>query len=260
MKASNIEESVSSIRYENEGLPQKEELSTPWLLEKLDPSAIASRTLVKSLYINNEALVQNIQRHEASRGRLYADIYEELLNKNGMSLKDSKILEVGAGPGALCLALQEKGAKVVSLDIRDGRIFHSTDVPFLIADGRGLPFLDGSFDIVSLTSVLHHVPEKFRRPLLDEALRVSEVLLIQEDCLTHSPKDTLMKIVDDAVSGEIGTHQAGSHMTKDQWVDYFKENRLEILGSRDHYPEWLGVGIQKSFFVVTKTEAESKRG
>jgi len=106
MHSKNVEDAVTTIRYEEKGLPPEGEPSVPWILKELDPGAIASRTLVKSFNLANEDLIHNVQRHEAERGRLFSDIYEQMLTKHGLSLKDSKVLEVGAGPGAVCLGFQ----------------------------------------------------------------------------------------------------------------------------------------------------------
>lgn len=247
MEGNDSQETVNSIRSDSEGLPDNKDSSISW-----DRDAIASRTLVKTFHIDNEKLIKNIQSHEARRGRHFAQIYEEMLNEHGESLKDSKVLEVGAGPGAVCLAFQELEADVVSLDLKDGRIFYSKDVPFLKASGTGLPFADKSFDMVSLTSVIHHVKKEYREDLLNEAFRVADKVLIQEDCLTSPLTNIAMKVVDDAVSGEIGTHQAESHMTKDGWIKYFEENGIEVQATRDYHPKWMGIGIQKTFFVITK--------
>ena len=199
-----------------------------------------------------EGLVHNVQRHEAARGRLFSDMYEKMLDEHGLSLKGSKVLEVGAGPGAVCLGFQEIGAKVVSLDIWDGRVFYDDEVPFVIASGTALPFTDSSFNFLSLTSVLHHLPVEYRKTMLEEAFRVASTVLIQEDCLTSPIINVAMKLVDDGVSGEVGTHSANSHMTKQGWLEYFEETGLKVLDTKDYHPKWLGVGIQKTFFVVTK--------
>ena len=253
MHSENIEEAVTTIRYEEKGLPPEGEPTVPWILKELDPSAIASRTLVKSFNLANEDLIHNVQRHEAERGRLFSDIYEQMLTKHGLSLKDSKVLEVGAGPGAVCLGFQEIGAKVVSLDIWDGRVFYDNEVPFVIGDGTALPFADNSFNYLSLTSVLHHLPIEYRKTMLEEGLRVADTVLIQEDCLTSPITNIAMKLVDDGVSGEVGTHQAESHMTKGGWLNYFEEANLNVLESVDYHPKWLGVGIEKAFFVVSRS-------
>ena len=224
----------------------------PWILKELDNSAIASRTLVKSFGMSHEYLVHNVQRHEAARGRLFSEMYEKMLEEHGLSLKGSNVLEVGAGPGAVCLGFQEVGAKVVSMDIWDGRVFHDDEVPFILASGTALPFTDSSFNFLSLTSVLHHLPIEYRKTMMEEALRVADTVLIQEDCLTSPITNITMKLVDTGVSGEIGTHPADSHMTKQGWLEYFEEMNLKVLDTKDYNPKWLGVGIQKTFFVVTK--------
>ncbi len=257
MSESINEHITDELRFDKEGLPDKEDFSDSWLfkvLNKVDGSAIVSRTLVKTLGITHDDLVQNIQKHESERGRHFTKIYEEMLNNNDLSLKGSKLLEVGAGPGAICLGFQEKGSSVVSLDIKDGRIFYDKNVPFLQASGTALPFADNSFDFLSLTSVTHHLPSKYRKIMLDEAFRVADIVLIQEDCLTGPIINKTLKLVDNLVSGEVGTHHADSHMTKQEWIDYFKSLNIDILADKDYYPEYIGVKMLKTFFVLKKRD------
>lgn len=71
----------------------------------------------------------------------------------------ARILEVGAGTGQQALALAERGVDIVAIEIpnsnyRDSRVFPVTDY-----DGRHIPCMDGSIDIVFSSNVLEHVPD-----------------------------------------------------------------------------------------------------
>jgi SAM-dependent methyltransferase len=101
-----------------------------------------------------------------------------LLEKRAGSLAGASILDVGCGTAGFMLACHKRGARPVGVDLphiiqvaRDGlvRVIGDT-LPLVSADGRRLPFRDGSFDIVVSIGVLEHVP----RPaaLVEEMARV----------------------------------------------------------------------------------------
>jgi len=223
-------------------------------LGHVDAAAIGSRSLVKSLCIFSKRCRKNIWRHEAERGRLFVRTYHSIIANAGYEMANWRVLEVGCGPGAIASAFQESGHIVTAIDLWDGRIFNNTGVPFSAANGHSLPFKTASFDAVSLTSVLHHMPASFADLVIKEGLRIISRpgwLLVQEDILHPSAfHNLLMRMVDDLVSGEIGTHQAESHRTKNEWQGYFNRFGLQLVGMQSLFPSWLGVSIEKAFFVL----------
>lgn len=241
---------VAFLRYPAQGLPPFYRKS---LLNRIDPYAIASRALAKSFYVRVRILAENIQKHEAERGRNSARVYQEILN---MPLHGLAILEIGAGPDAVACGFHELGAEVVAIDLWDGRIFTHPEVGFGVSDARQLPFGDSSFDAASLTSVLHHIPVGDTTMALSEALRVVRpdgLLFIQEEIVSQNfLQNLLMKLVDNLVSGCIGTHQAGAHRSVSGWVAILESFGLRIIGTRYQNPTWLGLGVKKIFFVLRK--------
>jgi ubiquinone/menaquinone biosynthesis C-methylase UbiE len=92
---------------------------------------------------------------------------------------NAKVLEVGCGTGVLTRALARlpEVGKVVGVDVAPSLLSKArelvTDQPnvtFQIADGRSLPFEDGTFDVVVFDSTLTHVPGP--EGALAQALRV----------------------------------------------------------------------------------------
>ncbi|HXV27469.1 MAG TPA: methyltransferase domain-containing protein, partial [bacterium] len=83
-----------------------------------------------------------------------------------------RVLEVGASFGWSAWRFAQKGCDVVALDVTDylmaGDLYMEADGSFfnrMTADMNGLPFRDGTFDLIFAHSVLHHckdVGELFR--------------------------------------------------------------------------------------------------
>lgn len=100
------------------------------------------------------------------------------------------VLDVGCGEGYVLDELRARGAGAVCgadiVDLRAGR-----DIPFRRYDGQTLPFTDGSFDLVMLNFVLHHVPNERKLALVQEALRVSRAKVFIVEDTPSTPFDWL---------------------------------------------------------------------
>jgi len=92
---------------------------------------------------------------------------------------DSKIIEIGAGAGAVTrrIAAHAAPAKVTGYEPSKGFVAEARDrakdhinLDFEVADGASLPLGDQSVDVVVMHTVLTHVQDPIR--LLDEAFRV----------------------------------------------------------------------------------------
>jgi len=82
-------------------------------------------------------------------------------------------LDVGAGLGYNSLVFGEDASKILAVDLRfpENNVLKNVNkVHMVVADASFLPFRDGVFDVVSLFSVIEHVPDQ-RRSLVD-AMRV----------------------------------------------------------------------------------------
>ena len=100
---------------------------------------------------------------QAERAAALAALLDELLVLDG----DERVLDVGAGTGALAFALAPHVREVVAVE-RDGELAERarTDAPsnveVLVGDGEHLVLEPFSFDLVGCLRVLHHT----RRPEL----------------------------------------------------------------------------------------------
>lgn len=89
-----------------------------------------------------------------------------------------RLLDIGAGSGALSIPLAEAGAQVVALEfgaehlqrLRDRALGRGLTVTVVQGDARRLPFADAAFDSVLLASVVHLTDRP--GPILREAERV----------------------------------------------------------------------------------------
>lgn len=135
---------------------------------------------------------------EANRGigfpRLY-DLLIQLMTRGGdrafrarvLDLAEigpgDHVLDVGCGTGTQAIAAQPKtqpGGSIVGVDISEKMLAVARrkarraglDIAFRCAEAARLPFEDDRFDVVTITTVLHMVPESRRRDSLGEASRV----------------------------------------------------------------------------------------
>lgn len=113
------------------------------------------------------------------RDRAYREDLLELANIG----PGSRMLDVGCGTGTLAIAAwrrSQPGGSVVGVDVSEKMLAAARrkagraglDIPFLQADAAELPFKGACFDIVTITTVMHMVPEGRRCLCLREAFRV----------------------------------------------------------------------------------------
>jgi SAM-dependent methyltransferase len=109
-------------------------------------------------------------RSEADYHRLQTyqgSLVIDYLEKQGIRLRDTRVLDLGCGRGGYSDALSDAGARVVSIDLKPPQ----QGLPALaLADAVRLPFASTSFPIVFCASLIEHVPNPAR--LLAEIYRV----------------------------------------------------------------------------------------
>ncbi len=115
---------------------------------------------VREVYSNNDRVLRNLLKVT--------------------DLTDKKVLEVGAGTGRDSFKLTTYGASIFMLDyaaaslqiIKKVAAEEKVDVNMIGGDAFGLPFDDGTFDVVFHQGLLEHFREKDARRLLEENIRV----------------------------------------------------------------------------------------
>jgi ubiquinone/menaquinone biosynthesis C-methylase UbiE len=104
--------------------------------------------------------------------RVYGRMAETLVERCPADLEGNRVLDLGAGTGAVSRAVAAQGGKPMALDAALGmaRTTRAAGVPSTLGDAAALPFAGGSFAAVIAAFVLNHVPDAVAA--LAEARRV----------------------------------------------------------------------------------------
>ena len=114
-----------------------------------------------------------------------------------------RILDVGTGGADIPLGLIDRGratgrlVRVTGVDSRpevlaaaalaDPRVTATGELALHVADGRSLPFPDGSFEVVHTSLVVHHLEPDMARSLLSEMGRVARLGVVLNDLVRGRP-------------------------------------------------------------------------
>lgn len=131
---------------------------------------------------------------EATREGMWADSREALAP---LSLADrERVLDVGAGTGALTAVLREETpAPVIAVDA-DRQLLGEVGPPRLLGDAMGLPVRDGAVELVVCQTLLVNLPDP--TGAIDEFARVSS------DLVAAIEPDNAAVAVDSTVDAEAG--------------------------------------------------------
>lgn len=100
---------------------------------------------------------------------------------------DQRVLDVCTGTGEIAIRLSRQRAKVTAVDVTPSMLEKAkkkdsaSEISFLQADARQLPFADKSFDQSVVSLALHDMPRPVRLAVLQEMSRVTKQRIVISD-------------------------------------------------------------------------------
>lgn len=150
-------------------------------------------------------------------------------------LAGRRVLDLGAGEGYVAATLRaETDAWVTAVDVGP---FRRAQGPYLVYDGRRLPFADATFDTTLVLLTFHHcaTPEA----VLDEAVRVTRRRLVVTESVYRNRRDRFWL---DLLDGRLNAWRHDGQMAParhvrpaEQWTTLFETRGLRIVRT-----QWLG--------------------
>jgi SAM-dependent methyltransferase len=138
-----------------------------------------------------------------------------------------RILDLGSGPGSVCLLLRSKGFAVTPVDIQDAAL--DARVKPLLYDGRRLPFTDDAFDVALLLTVLHHAHDP--AAVLAEAGRVARRVIVIEDVYRSTAQMYLTWWADSLLNLEFRGHPHANR-PDGAWRRHFAAHGWQLVHTR----------------------------
>jgi SAM-dependent methyltransferase len=156
------------------------------------------------------------------------------------------VLDIGTGTSIPIHVFYDNfpDIRYMTVDVTDIR--KRKDLPFLLYDGRALPFGDEEFDVSLLNETLHHCDDPV--PVLTEAIRVAGMVFVVEH-FPVSGADTgeLVRTEMDALANFEMNFQTYNPFTEESLFSLFDSTGLKIL-DKTEIPYYGKREIKKYFF------------
>ncbi len=144
----------------------------------------------------------------------------------GLVPRDSDVLDVGSGDGAVALALTQRRSDVRARGI-DVMVRGQTHIPVTSFDGARIPAADRSVGTVMLVDVLHHTDDP--AALIAEAARVARDAVVIKDHLADGFLAVpTLRFMDRVGNVRHGVRLPYRYLTRRQWDDAFARADLRV--------------------------------
>ena len=132
---------------------------------------------------------------------------------------NASVLDVGCGDGFLGRKLMDQRPDISLMGIDTLKRPHAR-IPIAEYDGKKIPHLNRSYDVVMFVDVLHHTSDP--AALLREAARVSRFSVIIKDHLCRNRLSyRLLRFMDDVGNRRHGVELLYNYWSKEQWLEAF---------------------------------------
>ena len=172
-----------------------------------------------------------------------------------LGLRSLSLLEVAAGvgtvPEAVAAALALAGIQV-EVTLLDRAATHLTNgnPRVVAADALALPFSDGSFDLVSCSLFIHHLPPDEVVRFVNEGLRVCRAAVLINDLIRHPAHLGLVYAGMPLYRSRITRHDAPASVrqayTLDEMNDMLRRSEASRVEISRHFLFRMGVIVWKS--------------
>lgn len=141
--------------------------------------------------------------------------------------KENKILDIGAGSCIVSEILRKEGYDITPIDVNN--LSFAESVEPIIYDGNKIPFKADEFNVSLILTVLHHTP--FPEKILEEAKRVSKVIIVIEDIYTNTFNKHIAYFFDSLLNLEFfGCSR--TNKTDKEWKEVFNKMGFNLIDSK----------------------------
>ena len=170
------------------------------------------------------------------------------------------LLDVGSGNGELAAAVTRlSGVRPTLCDVQR---FGQPDMPFLIqTDPISIPAHAGSFDVVTLCFVLHHIAEpKSQETLLRDALRVArERVILLEDTPVGRFERTANVAWDWALNAPRGVPTPFTFRSAEAWRTLLSTSGFEVVAVETFRGAWPTLWMYRHSLLVADRRSRMSR-
>jgi ubiquinone/menaquinone biosynthesis C-methylase UbiE len=164
------------------------------------------------------------------------------------------LLDLGAGTGLIARRLARvRGVEPTLCDLVD---YRKVDFPSItMQDPLHVPVPDGSFDVVTMCFVLHHIPDwDDQLTVVAEAMRIARRrLLIIEDTPFNRVDLALNKVWDKLLNARHGVPVPFTFRSVGEWMEIFSRDGFRLGTTHSYRPKWPTLGMyHHTLFVLDR--------